>query len=110
MDRTALQFSQQRYVLLRSLLKAPHAMLLYDHALNLVKTGEMKSDRQVLNTPAMYAEPRMEELLLTLLPRIEETSALSLYPTYSYLRVYKRGDVLGKHQDRPSCEISVSLN
>ena len=34
---------------------------------------------------------------------------MKLFPTYSYFRVYKRGDTLAKHMDRPSCEISVSL-
>jgi hypothetical protein len=104
------QFSQQRYVLLRSLLPEPEAKALYAHALDLARIGEMRTDRQVPNTPALYAEPRMESLLLQLQAQIEEVSALSLYPTYSYVRVYKRGDVLVRHQDRPSCEISVSLN
>jgi len=110
-SQTLLQlFSQQRYALLRSLLKPPEAGQLYMHALDLMNRGEMRSDTQVPNTPALYAEPRMESLLLTLLPQIEEASALSLYPTYSYMRVYKRGDVLVRHRDRPACEISVSLN
>jgi hypothetical protein len=94
----------------RSLLPEPEAKALYAHALDLVRIGEMRTDTQVPNTPALYAEPRMESLLLQLLAQIEEVSALSLYPTYSYVRVYKRGDVLVRHQDRPSCEISVSLN
>ena len=28
----------------------------------------------------------------------------------SYLRLYKRGDVLKRHRDRKACEISLSLN
>ena len=103
-------FSKQRYVLLRSLLQAPEARQLYIHALDLVNKGEMRSDTQVPNTPALYAEPCMESLLLRLLPQIEDATALSLYPTYSYMRVYKRGDVLVRHRDRTACEISVSLN
>jgi alkylated DNA repair dioxygenase AlkB len=103
-------FTKQRYVLLRSLLQAPETRQLYTHALDLVHKGEMRSDTQVPDTPALYAEPFMESLLLTLLPQIEEASGLSLYPTYSYMRVYKRGDVLLRHRDRPACEISISLN
>ena len=34
---------------------------------------------------------------------------MDLEPTYSYLRVYKNGDVLHKHTDRKACEYSVSL-
>ncbi len=110
MGAIAAQFSQQRYVFLPSLLEAHQAMQLYDYVLNLVKKTQWISDRQVPNSPALYGESRMEELLLTMLPQIEEASALSLYPTCSYLRVYKRGDVLARHQDRPACEISISLN
>ena len=52
----------------------------------------------------------MEALLETLLPRVEAESGMRLLPTYSYLRVYKRGDVLRRHTDRPACEMSVTLN
>jgi len=110
MNTIASQFSQQRYVFLRSLLEARQAMVLYDYAVNLVNRIQWISDEQVPGTPALYGEHRMEELLVTILPRIEDASGLSLYPTYSYLRVYKRGDVLARHKDRAACEISLSLN
>ena len=31
-------------------------------------------------------------------------------PTYSYARVYEKGAILKRHKDRPSCEISTTLN
>ena len=31
-------------------------------------------------------------------------------PTYSYARVYKKGDELRRHKDRPSCEISTTVH
>jgi hypothetical protein len=52
----------------------------------------------------------MEDLLVSLLPHMENASGLSLYPTCSYLRIYKRGDALPRHTDRSACEISISLN
>ena len=33
-----------------------------------------------------------------------------MYPTYSYARLYKHGEELKKHTDRPACEISVTMN
>lgn len=51
----------------------------------------------------------MEGLLGDLFPEIERATGLALFPTYSYFRVYKSGDVLARHTDRPACEISVSL-
>ena len=35
---------------------------------------------------------------------------LDLIPTYSYARIYKQGDVLKRHKDRPSCEISTTIH
>jgi hypothetical protein len=52
----------------------------------------------------------MEELLERLVPAIEQITRRKLFPTYSYFRVYKAGDVLQPHTDRPACEISVSIN
>ncbi len=69
-----------------------------------------KGDRQVPNTPSGYGDPAFDGLLEHLRPRVEKRSGLSLHPTYSYFRFYKRGDVLRRHRDRPACEISVTLN
>ena len=57
-----------------------------------------------------YGDPTFDGLLEFLRPRIEEYSGLSLSPTYSYFRLYKHGDSLKRHRDRPACEVSVSLN
>jgi len=67
-------------------------------------------DDQVSNTYANYADPVMETLLKSLLPLMEKNTGLKLYPTYSYARIYKKGDILKRHKDRPSCEISTTLN
>ena len=42
--------------------------------------------------------------------KIEEVTGLELCPTYSYQRIYKQGQELDRHKDRPSCEISVTMN
>ena len=67
-------------------------------------------DRGVPNTPSCYGDMAFDGLLEYLRPRIEQISGLALHPTYSYFRLYKRGDVLRRHRDRPACEISVTLN
>jgi alkylated DNA repair dioxygenase AlkB len=41
---------------------------------------------------------------------MSSVTKLDLIPTYSYARIYKHGDVLHRHKDRPSCEISATLN
>lgn len=57
-----------------------------------------------------YADPLIETLLQESVPSVEEITGLELYPTYSYSRVYTKGDELTPHVDRPSCEISVTVN
>ena len=68
------------------------------------------SDEQVPNTYSHYADTAMEVLLAGLLPLMKKETNLNLIPTYSYARIYKKGDILKRHKDRPSCEISTTLN
>ena len=67
-------------------------------------------DKQVPNTYSHYADMVMETLLMKVLPKMQQETGLQLIPTYSYARIYKRGDILRRHKDRPSCEISTTLN
>jgi len=68
------------------------------------------SGSQVPSAHTKYSDPLMESLLLKLQPTVEQVTGLSLYPTYSYYRVYRNGDDLKPHTDRPSCEVSVTLS
>lgn len=67
-------------------------------------------DNQVKNALAKYGDPAFDTLLEHLRPGVERASGLRLLPTYSYFRLYKTGDMLEAHRDRPACEISVTLN
>jgi hypothetical protein len=67
-------------------------------------------DEQVPNTYSHYSDIVMETLLQWILPIMEKHTKLKLIPTYSYARIYKKGDVLHRHKDRFSCEISTTLN
>jgi hypothetical protein len=68
------------------------------------------TDKQVPNTYSHYADMVMETLLMKVLPKMQQETGLELIPTYSYARIYKKGDILKRHKDRPSCEISTTLN
>lgn len=69
----------------------------------------MNTDPRAPGADAAPGDLFIDGLLLELLPAVEKITTLDLYPTYSYFRVYKHGDVLVKHTDRPSCEITVSV-
>jgi hypothetical protein len=67
-------------------------------------------DQQVPETYSHYADIVMETLLTKTHSIMEEKTELKLIPNYSYARIYKKGDILHRHKDRFSCEISTTLN
>ena len=68
------------------------------------------NDEQIPETYSHYADVAMETLLVKLKPLMEKESGLKLNETYSYARIYKKGDELKRHKDRYSCEVSTTLN
>ena len=52
----------------------------------------------------------METILDILTPKMSKLTKLDLTPTYSYARIYGKGDILHRHTDRYSCEVSTTLN
>lgn len=68
------------------------------------------SDQQIPNTYSCYGDFAMDTLMMKVLPKMQKETGLTLVPTYSYARIYKNGDILKRHKDRPSCEISTTIN
>ena len=68
------------------------------------------TDKQIPNTYSCYGDFVMETLLVKMLPVMKKNTGLDLIPTYSYARAYKRGDILKRHKDRPSCEVSTTIH
>jgi hypothetical protein len=67
------------------------------------------ADEQIPHTYSCYADIAMETLMLKCQPIMEKTTGLKLSPAYTYARIYKHGDVLKRHKDRFSCEISTTM-
>ena len=57
-----------------------------------------------------YGDATMESLMISKLSLMEEQTGKKLIPTYSFWRIYTNLAELKKHKDRPSCEISVTVN
>lgn len=74
------------------------------------KEPEGNPDPQVPNSAAHYGLPVCNTLLGLLCEKVSEAAGKKLKPTYSYCRVYRKGNTLAPHKDRPSCEYSVTLN
>jgi hypothetical protein len=67
------------------------------------------NDQQIPDTYSHYSDIAMETVLLKVHPIMEHFTKLKLTPNYSYARIYKKGDILHRHKDRFSCEISTTL-
>ena len=68
------------------------------------------NDQQVPETYSHYGDVAMDTLLTEVKPVMEKETGLKLIETYAYARIYKKGDVLHRHKDRFSCEISTTMN
>jgi len=65
---------------------------------------------QVKNSICVYNNPIYYDIHYSIKNILSDKLGLRLYPTYYFERVYLSGQDLKKHVDRPSCEISVSMN
>jgi len=113
--KNAISYELTNFIFNYFLLKRDAVKFMYDNNITYdtgPKLGLLGTwtDKQVPNTYAHYADPVMETLLMKVLPKMQQETGLQLIPTYSYARVYKKGDILKRHKDRPSCEISTTIH
>ena len=121
-----MSFKKNKYVVMKKVISREIADFAFAYFLNKRKVARFLfdqkyispfkdywgiwNDAQVPNTYSHYADTVMETLLQKVQPLMEKYTGLKLSPTYSYARIYKKGDVLARHKDRFSCEISTTLN
>ena len=121
-----MSFKKNKYSVLKKAISKELASFVYAYFLNKRKVAKVLfdqkyispyteywgvwNDQQVPNTYSHYGDMVMETLLEEVKPVMEKHTGLKLSETYSYARIYKKGDVLARHKDRFSCEISTTLN
>jgi len=90
----------------------PQQLAQYLTHIMLVKHAQktLSGDEQCPDSIAVgHGEPSCEALLEKMWPMMEMIVGEELLPTYSYARVYRNGDDLKRHTDRPSCEVSATV-
>jgi|TARA_R100000322_G_scaffold152463_1_gene110437 hypothetical protein len=121
-----MSFKKNKYSVLKNAISKELAEFIYKYFLNKRNVARVLfderyispfteywgvwNDPQVPNTYSDYADIAMETLLQEIKPVMEKHTGLKLSETYSYARIYKKGDVLARHKDRFSCEVSTTLN
>lgn len=103
------QFEQHGYCVIKSAVSSELIDFVTQYALFDEMQDFSPDGHQVPSAHAKYADPAMETMLLHLHSILEKNTGLTLYPTYSFYRVYRKGDELIPHKDRPSCEISCTM-
>ena len=68
------------------------------------------NDEMIPETYSHYGDIVMDTLLQKVKPVVEKETKIKLTETYSYARIYKKGDELHRHKDRSSCEISTTMH
>ena len=121
-----MSFKKNKYQVLKGVISKELADFCFAYFLNKRKVAQFLFDKkyispfteyygiwndpQVPNTYSHYSDLVMETLLQKVKPIMEKHTGLKLSETYSYARIYKKGDILARHKDRYSCEISTTLN
>tara|TARA_R100001369_G_scaffold64221_1_gene91494 strand:- start:8 stop:643 length:636 start_codon:yes stop_codon:yes gene_type:complete len=121
-----MSFKKNKYQILKKAISSELAQFIYDYLLNKRTAAKFLfdqkylspfntehgvwNDAQVPNTYSYYSDMAMETLLGRLNKKMDKETGLKLCPTYSYARIYKKGDTLPRHKDRFSCEVSTTLN
>jgi hypothetical protein len=121
-----MSFNKKKYIIAKNVISGEMADFIYKYFLLKRRVADtlfnekfispftdyfgIWNDQQVPNTYSHYADIAMETLLVKVLPIMQKLTKLKLTPNYSYARIYKKGDILKRHKDRFSCEISTTLN
>ena len=123
-----MSFKKNKYVVIKEVIPKDMAIFIYNYFLmkkqvfdtcrqaryispyETLLGGYDSSGGQVPNTYFCYSDIVMETLMLKCQPLMEKTTGLKLQPAYTYARIYKKGDILKKHMDRFSCEVSTTMN
>lgn len=73
------------------------------------KSGKSYRDEQCPKSESFYNLNAFEKLKDKVKDFIEKRTNTNLVSTYTYSRIYKKGETLDKHMDREACEYSATL-
>ena len=102
-------FKEDGYVHIKGFLDDTNCQELTTVLTQLVIEKKTHHDEQCPSSEAIHGTVTFDKLLEDLLPHFEKHCGKKLYPTYSYARLYKPGEELKVHRDRPACEISATV-
>jgi hypothetical protein len=69
-------------------------------------SGNFGKDRTSMNA---YGDACADVCMYMLRDRLQEYTGIELVPAFSFVRHYKKGDKLNRHNDRPSNQVNVTM-
>lgn len=109
MSQTSEYFEKNGYVVLKDVLTRDQCRELTKHMFTLLEQGKLTNDDQCPLSDAVYGDEIFDSILQRFAKPIGNAVGRALLPTYTYARIYRPGELLKKHTDRPSCEISGTM-
>lgn len=108
-NNTKEYFDNNGYVVLSGALSKKECDDLVQYMFKLYEKGELVKDEQCPLSDSVYGDPIFDELLVRFAEPLGKQLGRKLLPTYTYCRIYRKGEILKKHKDRPACEISATM-
>lgn len=109
MNQTTEYFEKNGYVVLKDALTKQQCAELTKHMFDLLQQGKLVKDEQCPLSDAVYGDPIFDNILQKFAKPIGDSVGRTLLPTYTYARIYRPGEILKRHKDRPACEISATM-
>lgn len=108
-NQTLAELEKKKYLYTPNILSGHLCEQLSYHLFKLKEENKLKKDPQCPLSYAAYGDKQFDDVLLYLSKKLSVLIGKEVLPTYSYARLYTEGEILSKHKDRPSCEISVTV-
>ena len=123
-----MSFKKDNYIVIKNFLSKDVVKLAHNYVTQKKKVYDLLLDKNIISPAtnynywgnndfqvedthyASYGDVLMDMILQDLKPKIEKEIEIELVENYTYTRIYKTNNELTRHTDRPSCEISGTLN
>lgn len=102
-------FEKHRWVYLNDTVAKEDCKILTEHMFTLFEQGKTTKDDQCPLSDSIYGDETLDKICQELAGPLSQQLGVQLLPTYTYARIYRTGEVLQRHSDRPSCEISGTM-
>lgn len=101
-------FDKNKYTVIRNFFSPYDVMRMSKRMWFLKQNGCLVKDEQCPSSYSIYSDPIHSEMQEMYKYKLEVEIGHTLHPTYTYSRIYSPREVLRRHRDRPSCQISLT--